>query len=182
MSTWHDLLSDVEAQAEVLAAREQDARADEQARHAWTGTGLNERFEAAQGQQVQIVLGAAGPVRGVVLAVGPDWVLVSDPGAGHEHLVRLAAVSVVTGLGVRATAAEPSSVIGRLDAAWALRRLARDRSFVRVRTLDGLGYGGVLDRVASDHLDLVEELETGLGERARSTVVALAAVAVVTRT
>jgi hypothetical protein len=182
MSTWSDLLSDVEAQAEVMADREQEARADEQARHAWTSTGLIERFEAAQGEQVQIMLGAAGPIRGVVMAVGPDWVLVSDPGAGHEHLVRLQAVSVVTGLGARAQAAEPSRVLNRLDAAWALRRLARDRSFVRVRTLEGVGYGGVLDRVAADHLDLVEELEMGLGERARSTVVALAAVAVVTRT
>ena len=74
-------------------------------------------------------------------------------------------------------------MLDRLDAAWALRRLARDRARVRVRTRDGEAHGGLLEVVAADHLDLVDDLlgATRGGPR-RATTVPLAAVAVVSRT
>jgi len=183
MNRWHELLADVEAQAEAQAEREREGHASERTRLEVARTLLVERFTAAVGDQIQISIGAAGPVRGIVESVGPDWVLLGDAGAGHEHLVMLAAVTSVTGLGPQARSVESSAVLDRLDAAWALRRLARDRAQVRLRVRDGQAHGGTLEAVGTDYLDLVDDsIPAARDSRARSVTVRLAALAVLTRT
>lgn len=182
MTQWQDLLADIEAQAQVQSDREREGEVAERERVERARIDVAARFTAAIGDQVQVMLGAAGPVRGEVSAVGPDWVLLADPAAAHEHLVMLRAVSTITGLNPRSREEPPSPARDALNAAWALRRLVRDRSRVRVRTLDGQSHGGVLISVGADHLDLGGEVVGQAGAQApRVTTVMLASIACVTR-
>ena len=182
VAQWQDLLADIEAQAQAQSEREREAEVAERERVERARIDVSGRFTAAIGDQVQVVLGSAGPVRGQVSAVGPDWILLADPGASHEHLVMVRAVSTITGLNPRSRQEPPSPTRDALNAAWALRRLLRDRSHVRVRTIDGQSQGGVLISVGADHLDLGDEDlgRAGAGAQ-RVTTVMLEAIACVTR-
>jgi hypothetical protein len=94
-------------------------------------------------------------VTGVLVDVGPDWVLLED--GGRQDLVALWTVRTVGGLGRRTAAPESAtSVWHRLDLRRAVRGLVRDRSTVQVVLDDGVVLTGTLDRVGADYVELAE--------------------------
>src|SRR3954469_10565417 len=97
---------------------------------------------------------ASHQVAGVLAGVGPDWVLLEGE-QKREHLVALAAVRTVAGLGRRTAAPEPvGAVRAGLDLRRVLRGLARDRSAVQLVSDDGGALTGTLDRVGADYVEL----------------------------
>ena len=155
---WDDLFADLEGQLAAEAARDLDAEVADRTRREAARVRLVDRLRAAAGDAVPVVLAVRGlpaPLEGVVTGVGPDWVLVRS--RAGEVLVHLPAVDWLTGLGSRAV--EPGSegpVEARFGLGAALRALARDRAHVRAVLVDGLAFGGTLDRVGADHVELAE--------------------------
>jgi hypothetical protein len=158
---WDDLFADLEGQLAAEVARELDAEVADRTRREAARVRLVDRLRAAAQDARSVVLGVRGlptPLAGLVTAVGPDWVLVRAPGG--EQLVHLPAVAWLTGLGPRAV--EPGSegsVEARFGLGPALRTLARDRAHVRAVLTDGTAFGGTVDRVGADHLELAEHAD-----------------------
>lgn len=155
---WDDLFADLEGQLAAEAARELDAEVADRTRRETARLRLVDRLRAAVEDGVPVTVAVSGlpaPAEGTVTGVGPDWVLVRT--AAGEVLVHLAAVGWLVGLGPRAV--EPGSegpVEARFGLGPALRALARDRAHVRVVLVDGTAFGGTLDRVGADHVQLAE--------------------------
>jgi hypothetical protein len=124
----------------------------------------------------------AGPVAGVLVDVGADWLLLEDDGA-RQTLVASAALRSVSGLGRRTIVDESAGPVrARLDLRRALRGLARDRSAVQIVLDDGSVLSGTLDRVGADYVELAEH-PTDLPRRAEAVqgvrAVVIAGIAVV---
>jgi len=178
---WDALFADLEAQAEAEAARELAAEVGERTRIETSALHVTDRLRAAQGHPV-VVSALGATLRGAVLGVGPDWVLV-EVERNRQALVRLGAVLGVTGLGAHSSAPDGQGrVAARLGLASALRAVARDRAPVVITRIDGSTLTGTLDRVGADFLEIAEH---PIGEARRKgavtdvRVVPFAAVAVV---
>ncbi|WP_199423527.1 hypothetical protein [Actinotalea solisilvae] len=146
---WDALFADMELQ---LAAAETDDRLAEVAELTRAERGavtLVDRLRAARGSTVTLLAGGA-VLQGELADVGPTWVLLVA--AGREHLVPLAAVGSVAGVGAP-SAGSAGEVHRRLGIAHALRALSRDRSVVRVVTSAGT-LDGRIDEVGADHVAL----------------------------
>ena len=153
---WQALFDDLEAQLDEAEASDLRAEVADRTRREAALLHLVDRARAAVGSEVLLRLVAAGPVRGRLLDVGADWLLVEEP-PQREVLVPLRAVAALTGLSVRADApGSAGRVARRLDLAWALRGLVRDRAPVAVLLAGGAVLSGTLDRVGADHVDLAE--------------------------
>lgn len=158
---WELLFGDLEAQLAAAAAAELAVEVGERTRHAQGEVTLGQRLRHAVGQPLTLGLDGAGPLRGVLTGVGPDWVLLGrDPGEqttgqpGVESLVPQAALAWVGGLARGADVAEPGRVWARLGLRSALRAIVRDRAVVSVSTRGAPPVSGTLDRVGADHVDL----------------------------
>ena len=152
---WEDLFADLEAQGEAQAAAELAAEVSERTRIETAALHFADRLHPAQGHQV-VVSTVGATVRGVLLALGSDWVLVEIEGS-RQALVRLGAVLGVTGLGAHSSApASQGRVPARLGLASALRAVARDRAPVVITRIDGSRLSGTLDRVGGDFLEIAE--------------------------
>lgn len=114
------------------------------------GVTLASRVRAHAPGQVTVVVHGGHRCPGRVVDVGAQWVLLAD--GVREHLVPLAAVASVLGLGAVAAPA-PGVVESRLGLGHALRALARDRDVVRVLSTAGM-LTGRLDAVGTDHVDV----------------------------
>ena len=152
MTRWDALFADLAAQLDAHAAAELAAEVSDRTRRETALLSLADRLRPAVGSVVGVTCVGAGAVRGTVLDVGVDWLLLEAAG---DVLVPLASVLGVSGTGARAEVVS-GEVDRRLDLRWALRGLARDRAGVRLALVDGTVLGGTLDRVGSDHLDLAE--------------------------
>ena len=154
---WQQLFADLQAQFEAEEAAVDRAESASRARAEVGAVGIADRLRGAVGNPVTLGCGRAGTFAGVLVEVGPDWLLVEHDGA-RSCLVALSAVRSVAGLGRRTAAAAelPGPVRGRLDLRRALRGLARDRSVVQVVLDDGSVLGGTLDRVGADYVELAE--------------------------
>jgi hypothetical protein len=145
---WEQLFADLEASLDAEDRAQFDAEVADLARAERAALTLADRIRAHAGGRLRLHLLDGDAVQGSVSEVGADWVLVT--GATGAVLVPLAAVVGVEGLSRAATAAGRV----RLGLGVALRALARDRCYVRIR-LRGVGdIGGTIDRVGADHLDL----------------------------
>jgi hypothetical protein len=178
---WQQLFDDLQSQFEAETAAEEQAESASRARAEMGAVRLSERLGGAQGSPVGLVVRGAGQVGGVLVDIGPDWVLLEDE-QGRQHLVALAAIRTVTGLG-RVTAARPSAGARlRPDLRRALRGLVRDRTAVQVVLDDGGLLTGTLDRVGADYVDLAEHA-AGLARRREAVqgvrAVVISAVAIV---
>jgi hypothetical protein len=159
---WEDLFADLEAQLEREQSAEHRAEVTDRTRRELAAITLLDRLTAARGSEVGLGLAiaidavpAAEVIRGVVVDVAAQWVLVEEV-AHRATLVPMAAVGWVSGLG-RASAPRPEhSMARRLGLGAALRTLARDRVPVTVRLRDGGTLSGTFDRVGADHVDLAE--------------------------
>ena len=179
---WNRLFADLDARMENAAAQERAGTVAELVRAEEAGSALVDRLRASSGAHVLVQTWDGGSITGLVAQVAAQWVLLETRvgGAPRDVVVPTGAIEAIGGLGPR-SAAPREDVTSRLTLAHALRRLARDRVVVDVRTRSGSSYVGRVDRVGSDHLDVVPAY--GWGERgardARATTVAFSAVAAV---
>lgn len=181
---WQQLFADLTAQFDEAEAAADLAESGSRARAELGAVSLAERFAGSSGAEVRLRCRGAGPVAGVLVDVGPDWLLLVDE-RGAESVVATRSVTSVTGLGRRT---EPQDDEGRprvrFDLRLLLRAMARDRSGVALTTDDGVVVTGTIDRVGADFVELaehpVDEPRRAAAVRAVHAI-ALASVAVVTR-
>jgi hypothetical protein len=151
---WQQLFDDLQSQFDAREAAAEQAESASRARVEVGAVRLADRLAGALGFPVVLGVRGAGQVAGVLAGVGPDWVLL-EGAQEREHLVALAAVRTVAGLGRRTAAPDPAGAVrARLDLRRALRGLARDRSAVQLVSDDGGALSGTLDRVGADYVEL----------------------------
>jgi hypothetical protein len=159
---WQRLFDDLEAQFDAAQAAELSAEVAERTRREAALLRFVDRLRPVVGADLVVHVPGNETIRGRLVDCGTDWALLEEPGL-REVLVPLVAVLGVTGAGRAASADEGGAVAKRLDLRWALRGLARSRSGVTLRLVDGSAVTGTLDRVGADHLDLAEHGTDGAG-------------------
>jgi hypothetical protein len=175
-----DLVAALEADLQALAAAEADLERDaevaERTRIERSTITLRERLRGSHSHIEVTTYGGSSHV-GRVGDVGSDWVLLQHVAPGQhvvtaEHLVLLAAVLTVRGLGRSMTA--HGSRIPERSARAVLRGWCRDRSEISALVVDGSVVTGLASAAFADHL----EVSTGGGA---TVSVPYAALAVVSR-
>ena len=165
---WQALFDDLEAQAAEADAAELRAEVADRSRTERGRVRFIDRLSPGIGHQLSIGTRGAGSLHGRLVDVGPDWVLLEEPGT-RELLIPLSAVLSVSGVGQQSAVPGSEGEVGRrLDLRWALRGLARGRVGVQVVLADGSALAGTLDHVGADHVDVAEH---AVGEARRSTAV-----------
>lgn len=152
---WRDLFADLDARFEAESRAEQGTEVADRTRREQARLDLLARLTPAVGHRLRVA--AIGPgadvLSGVLTGAGPDWLLL-DTGHG-EVLVPAHAIGWLEGLHPRATEPEARGALTeRLRLGYVLRGLARDRSPLQVRLIDGSVLVGTIDRVYRDTLDL----------------------------
>jgi hypothetical protein len=159
---WEQLFAELEARFDELADAQMMAELADRQRVAAGSVTMVQRFAGALGTTVRLRTQDGAVLGGMVLEVGPDWLLLDQQGPG-ELLVATASVTAVEGL-TAATGAPLDQVSRRLDLRLALRGIARDRSPVVVtvtgaaaaETGRGPEVSGTIDRVGADFLELAQ--------------------------
>ena len=153
---WAALFADLEAQLAAAADADLAGEVADRQRLEVARLELVDRLRAAVGAEVAVGLVTGGTEHAVVGGAGPDWVLLEAIGR-PDALVPLAAVAWLRGLPSHAHVAAAVGVVeSRLDLAFVLRGLARDRAVVRLELTDRTSVSGTIDRVGRDFLDLAE--------------------------
>ena len=155
---WERLFEELDARFDAEASLERDAEIADRTRRERALIPLSSRLLANVGRATISVRlpGAQGPrvIVGAPGDVGPDWLLLVVDTAQQTHLVPLAGVRGITGLG---PGAEEASLVGRRFSLGAgLRGISRDRAVVDLVDLDGQVLTGTIDAVGADHVDLAE--------------------------
>jgi hypothetical protein len=149
---WRELFEDLEAQAAALDDAELRSEIADRTRAELATVDLARRLHVALGRDVDLRLQGGTAVRGLLSGWGPDWLLVE---AGEEVVVPTAAVLVAGRLASQATTPDGIGLVeSRTSIRSILRALARDRSEVSVRLVDGGQVFGTPDRVGADWLDV----------------------------
>lgn len=152
---WDALFADLQAQLDAADAAALDAEIAERVRIETGALSLADRLRGHRATTpdapLAVTLPAGTVVRGTVLDVGSDLVLLAEEARGHV-LIPLQWVVMMTGLG-RPARTEPSAVLRRLGLRHALRGLGRQREPVRLLTTNGQ-LTGMIDRVGADHIDV----------------------------
>lgn len=173
-----DLVASLEADLQALAAAdadlERDAEIAERTRIERSTITLRDRLRGAHAP-VEMTTCAGSSHAGRVGDVGSDWVLLEHVPRGQhaataEHLVLLAAVLTVRGLGRSITA--HGSRIPERSARAVLRGWCRDRSEISALVVDGTVVTGLASAAFADHL----EVSTGGGATVSVPYSALAVV------
>jgi hypothetical protein len=163
---WRALFEDLEAQAAALDDEALRSEVADRTRAELATVGLARRLHVTLGHDVDLRLLGGTAVRGVLTSWGPDWLLVES---GEEVVVPTAAVLFAGRLSPHATAADGIGVVeSRTSIRSVLRALARDRSAVSVRLVDGDQLFGTPDRVGADWLDIAAH---DVGEAPRMSAV-----------
>lgn len=153
---WQQLFADLEARFEAEQEAAERAETASRARHEIGALRLADRLRGAAGAAVVLECRGAGPVAGVLVDVGVDWVLLADD-QRRECLVASSAVRAVSGLSRRTALPEEEGLVrARLDLRRALRGLARDRAVLQLVLDDGAVLTGTIDRVGADYVELAE--------------------------
>lgn len=152
---WDALFADMEAQFDAEFRLGLESEIAERARIELASICLADRLRAALGDSLGLELGSGLQIRGALVHVGSEWIVLDE--ATHQWLVPLRSVVAYEGLGRFAVAGQPT-VRQKLGLASALRGLARDRSDLSVHLETGTTQDrvltGVIDRVGQDHFDL----------------------------
>ena len=149
---WERLFADLESELASRHGAEQAAETAERSRFELGEVRLADRLAGAE-RPVRVQVCGGGAYTGRVRAVGDGWCVLAEEAV---TLVPLTAVTSVEGLGRVARLPVVDGVTRRLTLAAALRRIARDRSSVRLQLTDGRQLTGTLDAVAADHVELSE--------------------------
>jgi hypothetical protein len=149
---WERLFADLEAFADAGDRAAFEADVADRGRAERAGLALADRLRAHTGAPVTFLLLDGDRVRGRLVDVGADWMLVDD---GSSVVLPAAAVAGVEGLSRLAETAG-TELARRVGLGVVLRRLGRDRAPVRLGLLDGTTLTGTIDRVGVDHLDLAQ--------------------------
>jgi hypothetical protein len=153
---WDELFDDLEAQFDEAATADLAAEVTDRSRREVSVLRLVDRLRPVIGRPLTVRLVGAGVIEGDLTAVGPDWLLLAEAG-GREALVPAPAVLWIGGLAAQtATPHGEGQVVARLDLAYALRGIVRDRSGVALTLIDGSTAAGTLDRVGADFVELAE--------------------------
>jgi hypothetical protein len=152
---WQQLFADLQAQFDEAEWAHERVESASRARSEAGAVAFADRLRGAIGVDVVLRCRGAGQVAGVLVEVGPDWLLV-DGERGRELLVAAVAVRTATGLTRRTSPSDPRPVRVELDLRRALRGLVRDRSPVTVVLDDGATITGTFDRVGADFVELAE--------------------------
>lgn len=163
---WQRLFDDLEAQLAAEDARDLVAEVADRTRRERALLGLHERLLSMQGgPPVVFRVGGVGTVAGLVVGVGPDWVLLaegagtsagSDGGHDRSVLVCYPAVRAVSGLVGRMPEKPPGAVAKGFALGAALRAISRDRAVVEVHDVDGHVVIGTLDAIGQDLAEVAE--------------------------
>jgi hypothetical protein len=149
---WRQLFEDLESQAAALGQAELRSAVADRTRAELAGVLLARRMHSSLGRGVELRLLGDAVVRGPLSGWGPDWLLVET---GDEVLVSTAAVVAVGSLGPTASSAAGMGLVeSRTPITAVLRAIARDRSAVAVRLVDGSQIVGTPDRVGADWIDV----------------------------
>jgi len=151
---WDDLFDDLAAQLDAGEAAALAGEVADRTRREQSLVLMRDRLAPARNHQVALTVQGAGQVQGSVTEVGVDWLLLEEAGR-HELLVSTDQVLSIAGLSA-VTDVQTGRVWGKLDFAWALRGLARNRIGVQVVLQDGSTWFGTIDRVGADHVELAE--------------------------
>ena len=153
---WQQLFADLEGQFHEAHTAGERAETASRIRAEVGAVRLDQRLRGALGSSLWARCRGAGTIAGVLVDVGPDWLLLEQE-LRREVLVAAAVLTSVSGLNRRTAAqVDPGPVRGRLDLRWVLRQLARDRSPVQVVLDDGAVLTGTVDRVGADFVELAE--------------------------
>lgn len=151
------VLADLGGQLEAAEAAELAGEVEDRTRREAALINAVDRLRAAVGRPLRVIT-AEGALRGDLLDVGPDWLLLHQgpgPASSAAAVVPLAAVLAVSGLGSTAVASVTvGPVANRLDLRHVLRGIVRDRTPVRLVVRDGQCYGGVLNRAGADFVEV----------------------------
>lgn len=162
---WDRLFAELEARFDQLGDEQAAAEQPDRERVAIGAVTTVERLAGAVDRPVRLGLAGGAAIAGVLLAVGPDWLLVAE-GGQRDCVLPLRSVAVVHGL-TAATGPAPSGLDLRLDLRYALRGLARDRAPVQIALAGWAGVGGspatagasgeligTIDRVGADFIEV----------------------------
>jgi hypothetical protein len=163
---WRDLFEDLEAQASALDDADLRIEVADRTRAELAAVRLSRRLHSALGREVDLRLLDGSAVRGSLTGWGPGWLLLE---AGDEVVVPTAAVVLAGRLGPHASAAAGIGLVeSRRSLTTVLRAIARDRSCVSVRLVDGTQLVGTPDRVGADWVDVAAH---DLGDAPRPSAV-----------
>jgi len=149
---WHELLADVEAQAESWAERDRQLVAADQVRLERRSIAANQLFAGSLQALISCTMRSGERMEGRVEVVGTNWILLTDPHSHNESIIALEHVVIVKGLAQRARAISTSPIVASLDLLWVLQRISRERSRVRLEVLGGVGLSGMIDQVGADYV------------------------------
>lgn len=151
------LLDDLEGQAEALYDAERGPELVDRSRAEYQQVSLASRLMASTDREVTLEIAGVGPVSGLLSRVAAEWCLLSgQSGAGADWIVRLAALTRVTGASERSLPEVAWSPLTRLSLGSALRRLSESGERCLVHLVDGSRHEGTLRRVGSDFVELVD--------------------------
>lgn len=155
---WEELFADLELEVDATRQRERDSEIAERTRTERSRIGLGDRLSAARGHELGVVVEAVGAIRGTLLRVTTQWLLLA---AGRdEWIIDVASVLGVNGLPAAARApGSGGAVAARLGWGSAWRVLARDRTPLLVCRRDGTTTTCVADRVGEDFVELAPAQE-----------------------
>src|SRR4051812_7441068 len=97
---WQQLFTDLTAQFDEAEAAAELAESASRTRVELGAITLAERFAGSAGADVRLRCRGAGQLAGLLVDVGPDWLLLVDE-RGAESVVATRAVTSATGLGRR---------------------------------------------------------------------------------
>ncbi len=151
---WEAMFADLEAQAGALDVAERAAEIGDRVRAELGSLSLLDRLRPAVDTPLRLRTVGAGVLSGVLRRCGPDWALLAADG-GQETLVRLGAVTGISGLGRESAAPGTMDAVSRRLGLWfVLRRIARDRAPVTIALTDGAGLHATIDRVGADFVEV----------------------------
>ncbi len=151
---WDALFDDLEAQAAALQQAERAAEVEERARGEVGALGLLDRARAAIGTPLRLRTRGGLAVTGLLARVGPDWLLI-DEGEGRETVIATGQLVSARGFGRHSAVPGTASIVAsRIGLRQVLRGIARDRSAVRVRLIDGTTVDATIDRIGADFAEV----------------------------
>jgi hypothetical protein len=149
---WERLFDDLEAQLAAADAGDRAAEIGERTRIERGRIRLSDRLRGGLGSDVTLHVTGSEPVRGRLLRVAADCVVVDAPPS--QLLVAAGAVSSIEGLGTTASVTAEGPVDAALGLRSLLRGIGRDRATVRIRLRDRTEVTGRVDAVGADWFDV----------------------------